>query len=155
AYVLLSAGVLLLGRLGIRVGRVRQPRAAGVVGVFGAVVMLASTAYFVYRFCVEAGGIDEFPVLACCGFGAGGIGSCVMGYLGLRHVASMPFCTNCNVWKVNRLKHKFAVRPHLATQLLRSGEIVALADHDLSARPDGPLVLQVAGCPRCGEEAPI
>src|SRR5262245_43046502 len=43
AYLLLNLGVLLLGRLGIRLGKVRQPVAARVAGVLGPLVVLAST----------------------------------------------------------------------------------------------------------------
>jgi hypothetical protein len=156
-YVLLNAGVLVLGRVGIRFGKMRNPQVAGVLAILGVLAVVASTAYFEYSHYQETGWQDfgEFQVLAYIGYGVGaGMGG-LAGYVGLRSAASMPFCTTCNVWKVNRLTHRFDLPPPRVARALRNGDVVVLADYDLSARPEGPLILHVAGCPGCGEEAPI
>jgi hypothetical protein len=55
---------------------------------------------------------------------------------------------------VARLSRRLDLPSDFLLRAVKTGDIVPLADHDLS-RNMGPLVLNVAVCPRCGPDAPV
>jgi hypothetical protein len=68
--------------------------------------------------------------------------------------ARAPFCTPCNSWKRKRLLGRLRIPSNQAVQILTNGEIVQLADHNLGDAA-GPLLIQVAECPNCLQDAPV
>jgi len=154
-YFGLSMLVVLAGTLGVRWGKVRNPTVAGIAGLSGVGVMVATTAYLEYHAVLAANqAIGEADVMAYIAYGLGGIGSMVFAFWVLRTKASAPFCGECRTWKVKRMSRKLDLAPEKLLRAIRTGDIVPLADYDLS-RDRGLLVLNVAVCPTCGEAGTV
>jgi hypothetical protein len=154
-FFILAALVAGAGRLGVRLGKVRNPVAATVASVLGVGVLVASTAYCEYEALMVPGNfVPEREVMAYISYGAAAVGGAALAVFGLRSKASAPFCTDCRTWKVARLSRRLDLTSDFLVKAIKTGDIVPLADHDLS-RNTGPLVLNVAVCPRCGPDAPV
>jgi hypothetical protein len=74
--------------------------------------------------------------------------------IGLVAGAAEPFCSTCNTWKKSRQLGTLVGSDYKVVELLRSGEIQKLNDHD-PAPNGGDLVLTVAACPNCQTNSPI
>ncbi|MGE0529426.1 MAG: hypothetical protein AB7P49_20410 [Bdellovibrionales bacterium] len=69
-------------------------------------------------------------------------------------VASSPFCSECETWKVVRQLGKVNVPRAVALEAITSGEIIRLAGQDLAPGP-GRLNLAAAVCPNCASAVPV
>jgi hypothetical protein len=155
AFFGLGAAALVPGRWGLYWGRIRSPFVASAAGVFGVAVLVTTLARCEYQRLLALPNIDwEEPILSWLAYGVGAVSMGAFAIWGFRAVASAPFCSQCNTWKVARHSRKLDLAPDYLLHAVTTGDILPLADYDLS-RNQGHMTLKVSVCPRCGEDAPV
>jgi hypothetical protein len=154
AFFGLGAGALVPGRWALCWGRIRNPFVAGAAAVFGVAVIAVTLARCEYHRMLGQPNIELEDAVSWFAYGVGAISLAGFASWGYRAIASAPFCTQCNTWKVARHSRHVHLAPDYLLRAVTTGEIVPLADHDLS-RDQGDLVLKVSVCPRCGDDASV
>jgi hypothetical protein len=176
---LIAAGVIF-GRL----GKMRSPGLACLLGLLSAVVAMLAMHYFDYRRLVQdaapgEGSTGLFSYLnaaATVGVtinGKGGRGGWNLGYtgtwiywslellvvavmstLGMVAGATAPFCSDCNVWKEEKKLGTLGANGNEAAEHLRNGAVERLQEHEPGPL-GGSFPLLVWVCPNCKSEGTI
>jgi hypothetical protein len=155
AFFGVGVAALFPGRWGLRWGRIRSPFVAAAAALFGVGVIAVTLGRCEYDRLLAQPNIDwEEAVISWLGYAVGAVALSAFAVWGFRAIASAPFCTQCNTWKVTRHKRHVNFAPDFLLRAVTNGDIIPLADHDLS-RDQGDLVVEVATCPRCGEDVPV
>jgi hypothetical protein len=154
AFFGLGAAALMPGRLGLRWGRIRNQFVAGAAGVFGVAVIVFTLARGEYHRMLGQANIEFEDILSWLAYGLGAISLAGFAAWGFRAISSAPYCTPCGSWKAVRHSRHVNLAHDDLLRAVTTGDIAPLADHDLS-RDQGDLVVEVAVCARCGEEAPV
>jgi hypothetical protein len=154
AFFGLGVAALMPGRWGLRWGRIRNPFVASAAGVFGVAVIAVTLARCEYHRVLGQPNIELEDGLSWLAYAVGAVSMGAIAIWGFRAVASAPFCSQCNTWKIARHSRNLDLAPDYLLRAVTTGDILPLADYDLS-RNQGHLMLKVSVCPRCGEDAPV